>query len=50
LEQVRGEKIAHERKQKLHKKMAAATDLLRQHRLDEAAKCLGDLQAEFPEC
>ena len=29
--------------------MAAATDLLRHHRLDEAAKCLENLQVEFPE-
>ena len=49
LERVRTEKVAHERKQKLHREMAAATDLLRQHRLEEAAKCLGNLQAEFPE-
>jgi len=49
LERVQSEKVAHERKQKLHREMAAATDLLRQHRLEEATKCLENLQAEFPE-
>jgi serine/threonine-protein kinase len=49
LELVRSEKLAHERKQKLHREMAAATDLLREHRLDEAARCLESLQAEYPE-
>jgi Flp pilus assembly protein TadD len=49
LERVRSEKVAHERKQKLHREMAAATDLLRQHPMDEAAKCLENLQMEFPE-
>jgi serine/threonine-protein kinase len=49
LERVRREKTAHERKQKLRGEMATATDLLRDHRLDEAAICLEALHAEFPE-
>jgi tetratricopeptide (TPR) repeat protein len=49
LEQVQAKKAVHEQKQKLHREMAAATDLLRHHRLDEAARCLEKLQVEFPE-
>ncbi len=49
LERVRSQSVAYKRQQKLHKEMAAATDLLRKHRLEEAAKCLQGLRAEFPE-
>jgi hypothetical protein len=48
LERVRSEKVAHERKQKLHREMAAATDLLRQHRRD-SGEMPENLQVEFPE-
>ncbi len=48
LELVRIEKAEHERKQRLRNEMAEATDLLRNQRLDEAAKCLESLQREFP--
>jgi len=49
LDRARTEKTAHERKQKFHREMATATDLLRGKRLDDAAKCLELLEKEFPE-
>jgi hypothetical protein len=49
LERARSEKTAHEQKQKLHREMAAATDLLRARRLDEATQTLENLRTEFPE-
>jgi serine/threonine-protein kinase len=49
LERVNREKVAHQRKQRLRSEMATATDLLRDHRLDEAAECLELLRPEFPE-
>jgi hypothetical protein len=49
LERVRSQSAAYKRQQKLHREMAAATDLLRKQRLEEAAKCLQGLRAEFPE-
>ena len=49
LDRARAQKAAHERQQKLQKEMAAATDLLREQRLDEAAKRLEALRADFPE-
>ncbi len=49
LELVQNEKAAHERKQRLQNEMATASDLLRDHRLDEAASRLENLQRDYPD-
>ena len=49
LEWARREKLAQERKQRLHNEMSTATDLLRDHKLDEAAHWLEKLHQDFPD-
>ena len=47
MEAIRAEKQEQERKQRLQTEMAAATDLLRNHRPSEAAQRLSALKSEF---
>ncbi len=49
LELVRNEKAAQERKQRLNNEMASSTNLLREHRVEEAAACLKKLQRDYPD-
>jgi serine/threonine-protein kinase len=49
LERVHREKTVHERRQKLRSEMAHATDLLRDHRFEEAVACLEQLHTDFSE-
>ena len=49
LDWIRKQKAEQSRRQRLQSEMAAATDLLRTHRLGDAADRLEALQAEFPD-
>jgi eukaryotic-like serine/threonine-protein kinase len=49
LDLVRNEKAAQERKQRLNSEMASSTNLLREHRVEEAAACLKKLQRDYPD-
>jgi serine/threonine protein kinase len=48
LEWLHAENAAQERKEKLHRSIAAVKDLLRDRKLDDATKSLAALQSEFP--